>query len=82
MDITSCRNVFVSNCDIVGGDDAICLKSENPYGADVLPTKNITITNCVISSASNGFKMGTATRGAFENIVFSNSVIYSDNGSP
>jgi polygalacturonase len=82
MDITACRNVFVSNCDIIGGDDAICLKSENPYGADVLPTKNITITNCVVSSASNGFKMGTATHGAFENIVFSNSVIYSDNGSP
>jgi len=82
MDITACRNVFVSNCDIVGGDDAICLKSENPYGGEVLPTKNITITNCVISCASNGFKMGTATQGAFENIVFSNSVIYNDNGSP
>jgi len=82
MDITSCRNVFVSNCDIVGGDDGICLKSENQYGEGVPPSKNITITNCVVSSASNGFKMGTATRGAFENIVFSNSVIYGDNGSP
>jgi polygalacturonase len=82
MDITCCRDVFVSNCDIVGGDDAICLKSENPYGSDVPPTKNITITNCVVTSASNGFKMGTATRGAFENIVFSNSVIYSDADSP
>lgn len=82
MDITACRNVFVSNCDIIGGDDGICLKSENPYGGDVPLTKNITITNCAVSSASNGFKMGTATRGAFENIVFSNSVIYSDNDSP
>lgn len=82
MDITSCRNVFVSNCDIIGGDDGICLKSENPYGGDVPVSKNITVTNCVVSSASNGFKMGTATEGAFENIVFSNSVIYSDNGSP
>ena len=82
MDITACRNVFVSNCDIIGGDDGICLKSENPYGSDVPSSKNITITNCVVSSASNGFKMGTATRGAFENIVFSNSVIYSDNDSP
>lgn len=82
LDITSCRNVFVSNCDIVGGDDAICLKSENPYGGEVLPTKNITITNCVVNCASNGFKMGTATRGAFENIVFSNSVIYGDDDSP
>ena len=82
MDITACRNVFVSNCDIIGGDDGICLKSENPYGSDVPVSKNITITNCAVSSASNGFKMGTATNGAFENVVFSNSVIYSDNGSP
>ena len=81
MDITASRNVMVSNCDILGGDDAICLKSENPYG-DLLPTKNITVTNCVISSASNGFKMGTATHGAFENIVFSNSGIYTDADSP
>ncbi len=65
FDITASRDVMISNCDIITGDDAICLKSENPYG-DLLPTKNITVTNCVISSASNGFKMGTATFGAFE----------------
>ena len=82
MDITSCRNVFVSNCDIIGGDDGICLKSENPYGGEVQVSKNIVITNCAVSSASNGFKLGTATHGAFENIVFGNSAIYSDNGSP
>jgi len=81
MDITACTNVMVSNCNIVGGDDGICLKSENFYG-DVLPTRNITVTNCIVSSASNGFKMGTASHGAFENIVFSNSVIYSDIDKP
>lgn len=81
IDITASRNVIVSNCDILTGDDAICLKSENPYG-DLLPTKNVTVTNCVISSASNGFKLGTASRGAFENIVFSNSVMYTDDSSP
>ena len=80
FDITASRNVMISNCDIITGDDAICLKSENPYG-DLLSTKNITVTNCVISTASNGFKMGTATNGAFENIVFSNSVIYTDDSS-
>jgi polygalacturonase len=77
MDITASRNVFVSNCDIATGDDAICLKSENPYG-DLLPTKNITITNCVITTSCNSFKLGTASHGAFENIVFSNSVLYAD----
>jgi polygalacturonase len=81
LDITACRNVFVSNCDIATGDDAICIKSENPYG-ELLPTKNITITNCVLTTSCNGLKMGTASHGAFENIVFSNSVIYNDDSSP
>ncbi len=76
MDITASSDVFVSNCDIATGDDAICLKSENPYGA-VLPTRNITVTNCTLTTSCNGFKLGTASHGAFENIVFSNSVIYS-----
>jgi hypothetical protein len=77
MDITACRNVFVGDCDIATGDDAICIKSENPYG-ELLPTKNITVTNCVLSTCCNGFKVGTATHGVVENIVFSNSVIYND----
>lgn len=81
MDITACRNVFVSDCDIATGDDAICIKSENPYG-EVLPTKNITITNCVVNTCCNGFKIGTATHGRVENIVFSNTVIYNESASP
>ena len=81
MDITACRNVFVSDCDIATGDDAICIKSENPYG-ELLPTKNITITNCVLSTCCNGLKVGTSTHGQVENIVFSNSVIYNDDAAP
>ena len=80
LDITACSNVLVSNCNIATGDDAICLKSENPYGP-LLPTRNITITNCVLTTTCNGFKMGTATHGAFENIVFSNSVIQNPDSS-
>jgi polygalacturonase len=81
MDITACRNVFVSDCDIATGDDAICIKSENPYG-QLLPTKNITVTNCVLSTCCNGFKVGTATHGCVENIVFSNSIIYNESSTP
>jgi len=81
MDITACRNVLVSDCDIATGDDAICIKSENPYG-EVLSTKNITVTNCVLTTCCNGFKVGTATHGLVENIVFSNSVIYNDDSAP
>jgi polygalacturonase len=77
LDITASSNVFVSNCDISTGDDAICIKSENPYGP-VLPTKNITITNCRLTTCCNGLKLGTATHGSYENITFTNSVIDSD----
>jgi polygalacturonase len=75
IDPTACHNVLIADCDIETGDDAICLKSENPYGP-LRVTRNITVTNCVLSCCCNGFKLGTATRGGFENITFSNSVIY------
>jgi len=71
--------MMVSDCDIITGDDAICLKSasgDGKYG----PCTNITVTNCVITTSCNGFKIGTDTHGVYENIVFSNSVIYSGDG--
>jgi len=78
IDPTGCQNVTISDCVIDTGDDAICLKSENPYGGEVRVTKNVTITNCVLTCCCNGLKFGTATRGGFENISFSNSVIFNE----
>jgi hypothetical protein len=78
LDLTCSQNVFVSDCMIDTGDDAICLKSENPYGDEIPVSKNITITNCVLSSCCNGLKFGTSTRGGFENITFSNCVIFNE----
>lgn len=81
MDITGCQNVFVSNCSIDTGDDAICLKSTNPYGAEPRLSRNIVVTNCVLTTNCNGFKLGTESEGGFENIAFSNSVIYNTQGA-
>jgi hypothetical protein len=78
IDITGCTNVLVSDCSIETGDDAICLKSENPYGTEPPLSKNIVVTNCILTTCSNAFKIGTATQGGFENITFSNSVIYNN----
>ncbi len=77
IDLTGCQDVMISDCRIDTGDDAICLKSENPYGDAPRLSKNITVTNCIITSSTNGFKIGTATQGGFENITFSNSTIVS-----
>jgi len=77
IDLTGCQHVLISDCFIDTGDDAICLKSENPYGNTPRLSKNISVTNCIITSSTNGFKIGTATQGGFENITFSNSTIVS-----
>ena len=81
IDLTCSQNCFISDCSIDTGDDAICLKSEDPYNNNAGPirvSKNITITNCVLTTCCNGFKVGTATRGGYENITFTNSVIYNN----
>ena len=71
IDIDGCKNVRISNCDIISGDDAIVLKSTLNQ-----PCKNITITNCVMSSDCNAFKLGTESNGGFQNICLSNCTIY------
>jgi polygalacturonase len=75
IDITGCQNVLITDCVIDTGDDAICLKSENPYGPEPRLLKNIEVTRCALTTCCNGFKLGTSSEGGFENIKFSNSVI-------
>ncbi|WP_421944699.1 glycoside hydrolase family 28 protein [Pedobacter sp.] len=77
IDIDS-RDVVVTGCIIDSGDDAICLKSENPSRV----TENISITNCVVSSNCNLIKMGTGSLGGFKNISISNCVLRNASESP
>ena len=79
IDIMSSENVRIVNCDIRTGDDAIVLKNDPRHE---FPTRNVTVANCVLSSVCNGFKLGTESRWGFENITFSNSIIYSDDDMP
>jgi len=48
IDVDSCRNVTIDNCDITAGDDCISLKSGRGMEAYKLlrTTENVTITNC------------------------------------
>ncbi|MFC2126098.1 glycoside hydrolase family 28 protein [Bacteroidota bacterium] len=71
IDIDGCKNVRISNCDIISGDDAIVLKSTLDK-----PCDNVTVTNCVLSSICNAFKLGTETNGGFQNIILNNCAIY------
>lgn len=74
IDIDSCRAVRISDCDVVSGDDSIVLKSTT-----TLACRDVVITNCVLSSLCNAFKLGTESNGGFQNIVFNNCSIYDTN---
>lgn len=70
LDIDGCHDVIVSGCEIDSSDDAIVLKSEGTR-----KTKNVVITNCILSTTASAFKTGTGSVGGFRNISFSNCVI-------
>ena len=74
IDIDACREVTVSGCIISTSDDAIVLKNTNTDGL-ARQSRNIAVTNCILTTTCNGFKMGTETLEGFENVLFSDSVI-------
>ncbi|MFC1763472.1 glycoside hydrolase family 28 protein [Planctomycetota bacterium] len=66
IDLDACENVLIENCDIISGDDAICLKST------LGPCRNIVARNCVVSSHTAALKLGTSTTGGFIDVDVSN----------
>ena len=71
IDIDCCRRVVIANANISSGDDAIVLKSTADRA-----TESVAVTNCVLSSHCNAFKMGTESNGGFRDIVVSNCTMY------
>ena len=61
-------DVIIEDCDVDSGDDAYCLKSNNP---DFI-VENVVVRNCRARSHSNGCKIGTATHGTIRNVLFEN----------
>ena len=77
IDLVNTSNATISDCQIHCTDDAICLKNPVP-GATM---RNITVTNCVIRTLCNGFKIGTDSLGNYEDITVNNLVMYGDESS-
>jgi parallel beta-helix repeat protein len=72
IDITDSKNVLVENCNVNASDDGICLKSEDSNDF----CDNITIKDCTVRSSASAFKMGTASKGGFKNIIVRNLTVY------
>ncbi|MBN2088307.1 hypothetical protein JW964_01780, partial [candidate division KSB1 bacterium] len=85
LDITSCNNVMVSDCDIRTGDDAIAITGyayhfELPgYHNLRHPADNITITNCNLQSRSSGIRIGFMDQNTIRNIHITNINITNSN---
>ena len=62
------KNVLIEDCDVDAGDDAFCVKSNNPG----FLVENVTFRNCIGRSHCSVCKIGTATRGTVRNIRFEN----------
>lgn len=74
IDVDSCRDVMISDCRIIAGDDCIVLKTTNHEG-EPTTCENVVVTNCVMESSASALKLGTESIGDFRHILFSNCVI-------
>jgi polygalacturonase len=69
IDPDHCRDVEISNCNIVCGDDAIVIKAtrqDKKWG----PSANIRVKDCVIETKDSGLKIGTETTEDVRDIHF------------
>lgn len=73
--INSSRNVTVSNCDIVTGDDCIVVRANNRSLEENKVCEKVTVTNCNLTSYSGGIRIGWVSDGAIKNCTFSNLVM-------
>jgi polygalacturonase len=76
IDPESCKQLRIANCYISTGDDCIILKSGYKYveGKTLVPTQNVTITNCVFGFGQSGVGIGSETAGGVRDVTISNCV--------
>lgn len=78
IDITSSKNITISNCDVRAGDDAIIVVGyashfEVPGFKDLRhSSENINIVNCNLQSASSAIRIGYFDHNSVRNINISN----------
>jgi polygalacturonase len=88
---TNSRNIRISDCNIVAGDDAIIVTGFSnqsspddpawkvpPFGNKTGYAENVTVTNCMLSSRSACIRVGYGNH-PIRNLVFSNLVMYNSN---
>jgi polygalacturonase len=75
IDPDCCRHTRIANCHIESKDDAIVPKASFSLG-EHRSTEYLTVTNCILITACNGFKLGTESGGDFKHITVSNCALH------
>ena len=78
IDPDGCKDLRISNCTIVTGDDALVFYSSNGWGP-ALPCENITVTNCRFTSASSALKFCDGIVNCVRNVTIDNCIITAAN---
>jgi hypothetical protein len=81
IDPDHCRDVEIRNCDIVCADDAIVIKTSDQK-TDYGPSRNISVTDCRVTSRDAGLKIGTETFGDISKIRFRRCTVVSGGRGP
>jgi len=74
IDISSCKNVFIYNCTVTAGDDAICLKSSKTKGQTEPSLQNVVVRDCIVYRGHGGLVIGSNTDGGMQNIFVNNCI--------
>lgn len=74
IDIESCKNSMIHDCNFDVGDDAICIKSgKDKEGRDRgMPNENLVVKNCVVFHGHGGVTVGSEMSGGVRNLHVSN----------
>ena len=71
IDIDASKYVNIENCDIVSGDDAICLKTTTLNSCE-----HISVKNCRVKTGWGGIKIGTESVGDIAHVRIENCFLY------
>jgi polygalacturonase len=74
IDIESCKNSIIHDCNFDVGDDAICIKSgKDKEGRDrKMPNENLIVKNCIVFHGHGGVTVGSEMSGGVKNLHVSN----------
>ncbi len=71
IDINGCRDVFISDCKLTCGDDAIIIKATK----DARSTERVLVTNCTMRTNCIGVGIGQETESHVRQVAVSNCVM-------